>query len=436
MAEDTQRPGKFNPVRQRTLDLALDYVAKHFGTRYLFPIKRGKKFPPLIRNNLELASNDPEQLRAWEAQWPSCNWGVAHRKSRLLVADVDTNKAKGKVGDVTFAELQEKFGWPETEMTTTPSGGFHKIYEGWATDEHPEHIMALGENGIGKDIDSPNYTLIPGCKFDDGTKYVGNGADAVKCPEWIYDTIKTSKTKSRIADAGEVVVELDQEANITLAIDFLQNDAKPSIAGQLGDNTLFKVAAYLKDIGISQELGAQLLEEYFNPRCEPAWPAEMFVAKMASAYKSGNLSKVGGRTAEADFADDPPPPITPMGEPEVIAQQVADRKNIAPLVEGKRPIINYRSQNMPRAVRDAMNAIRSDKKHDHIFRRGPEIVRLNQNLTAAELEGKKTDLKRKRGSLVIRDVVGDYMAFRLAEAARFVVKGKPMGRPKTDGKDA
>ena len=57
-------------------------------------------------------------------------------------------------------------------------------------------------------------------------------------------------------------------------------------------------------------------------------------------------------------------------------------------------------------------------------------------MTAAELQGNKpTDVKRKRGALVIRDVVGDYMALRLAEAARFYVTGKQMGRPKTNEKD-
>jgi hypothetical protein len=102
-----------------------------------------------------------------------------------MVADVDTNPAKGKIGQKTFDGLDLVYGWPVTEMTTTPSGGFHMIYEGWDNDDHPAHIMALGENGIGKDIDSPNYTLIPGCTFDDGTSYVSNGLDAVRCPEWI-----------------------------------------------------------------------------------------------------------------------------------------------------------------------------------------------------------------------------------------------------------
>jgi hypothetical protein len=313
----SQKSDGGKPVRSRTLGVAVDYIDQHFGKRFIFPIAPGKKFPPLIKRNLADASNDPEQLRAWEKQWPGCSWGVSLAKSELMVADVDTNPKKNKVGQLTYDDLDLMYGWPETETTTTPSGGFHKIYEGWANDDHPAHIMALGENGFGKDIDVPNYLLIPGCTLDDGTSYTTNGLDAVAAEPWMYDTIKSSKIKSRIADAGEIVVELDQQTNIDLAIDYLINDAEPSIENQLGDNTLFKVAAYLKDIGISQGLGAQLLEEYFNPRCEPMWPAEMFATKMASAYTSGSLSKVGGKTAEAEFSDvveEPMPPLSPLAK--------------------------------------------------------------------------------------------------------------------------
>lgn len=302
------------PIRKRTFELARDYVEKHFGRRYLFPIKAGAKFPPCFKNNLRDASNDPAQLEAWEKQWPGCNWGLSHAKSEMMIADIDTNPKKGKQGQATYDGLDLAFGWPETETTTTPSGGFHKIYEGWADADHPAHIMALGENGIGKDIDSPNYTLIPGCTFDDGTSYIGNDLPAVTCPEWIYDAIKTAKTRSRISNAGEVVVELDQESNIATAIDFLISDAEPSIQGSGGDYNLLKAAYYLKDIGISQELGADLLNEYFNPRCEPPWDMDDLAKKMAGAYNYANLSKVGGKTAEADFADEPPEePIEPMG---------------------------------------------------------------------------------------------------------------------------
>jgi hypothetical protein len=46
-------------VRARTIELAWAYVDRHFYRRYLFPIKPGAKFPPTIKDNLNLASNDP-----------------------------------------------------------------------------------------------------------------------------------------------------------------------------------------------------------------------------------------------------------------------------------------------------------------------------------------------------------------------------------------
>lgn len=290
------------PIRKRTIGLALDYVEKHFGVRKLFPIKPGAKFPPLIKDNLAKASSDPEQLIAWENQWPGCNWGLSHRVSNVMGVDVDTNPKKNKQGQKTYDDLDLFYGWPDTEMTITPSGGVHKIYEGLPGLDIP---MALGENGIGKDIDVPNYTLIAGSTFDDGTSYVaGNNLDSVPCPQWIYDVIKSAKTKARISNAGEIVVELDKQTNIDTAIDFLNVDAEPSIQGSGGDFNLLKAANYLKDLGISQELGASLLNEYFNPRCEPPWDMDDLVKKMAGAYAYANLSKVGGKTAEADFADD------------------------------------------------------------------------------------------------------------------------------------
>ncbi len=310
-----------------SLELALDYLARHMWQRYIFPVAALKKFPPLLKDNLETnCSNDPKQIIAWSKKFPGCNWGVAHRRSGLLVADIDTNKSKGKVGAETFALLELTEGWPDTEIVTTPSGGHHHYYDGWADDNHPAHIMALGENGVGNSIDFPNYVLIPGCTFADGTSYTTNDADAVECPEWIYNTIKSAKTKSRITDAGEVVVELDQAANVELAIDFLRNDAVPAIEGSGGDFNTLKTAMYLKDLGVSPALAVDLLNEYYNPRCVPPWDREDLERKVENAFNYASQSKTGGKTAEADFADDPPPPITPMGNKKKIRAQKAERK--------------------------------------------------------------------------------------------------------------
>lgn len=292
-----------------SLALALAYLERHFWARYIFPIKAGAKFPPCVQDNLASnASNDPAQIAEWAKKFPGCNWGLAHRKSGVLVADVDCDPKKNKQGQTTYDALDLMWGWPDTEITTTPSGGHHHIYLG-------EHIMALGENGIGKDIDSPNYTLLPGCVFKDGTSYVGNDAEAVACPQWIYDTIKNAKVRSRISNAGEIVVDLDKAENIDAAKDFLLNDAEPAIEGSGGDFNTLKTAMYMKDLGISDTLAVEMMNEFYNPRCDPPWAVEDLTKKVANAYNYSTLSKVGGKTAEADFADDPPEPLPPPSSP-------------------------------------------------------------------------------------------------------------------------
>ena len=290
-------------IRKRTLDLARNYVDQHFGLRYLFPIEAGQKFPPKVLDNLDgNASNDFAQLEAWEKKWKGCNWGLAHAKSKVLVVDVDTNAAKGKVGQQTFDDLDAIEGFDATETTTTPSGGEHLVYVG-------PHIFALGENGIGKDIDSPNYSLIPGCTLDSGGEYVSNGADAVACPQWIYDTIKRNKSSRKSIDnPGDMAVdELDKPGFVDWAINFLKNDAKPSIQGSGGDKALLDTCNTLRDRGISIGLGAQLLNDYYD--MQPAWDLDDLVKKMTNAYNYATQEKVGGKTAEADFKNDPPEPM-------------------------------------------------------------------------------------------------------------------------------
>lgn len=273
--------------------MALDYVAMNPG-RFLFPIKAGSKFPPLIKNNLADASNDTEQLTSWAKKWPGCNWGVAHRKSNLLVVDID--QKPGKEGEATFDQLDLDYGFPETEENRTPSGGRHLVYEG-------AHVFALGENGFGKDIDSPNYTMIAGCQFADGTGYEAIKAiAAAPAPAWFYEVL--GRAKERLVDAGVAAVELDKPENVAWAVDFLKFDAEPAVEGKSGDLQTVKIAMGLRDRGISFQLAAELMIEHYNERCVPPWEPDALRKKVENAYNYANQSQVGGKTAEADFAED------------------------------------------------------------------------------------------------------------------------------------
>jgi hypothetical protein len=280
-----------------SLGLALAYCKAHPG-RYIFPIAAGRKFPPCVKDNLDSnASNDPRRLRTWVQMFGQVNWGVACKKSKLLVVDVDVKP--GKVGRQTFDALDLEFGFPDTETVMTPSTGFHLYFEG-------EHVFSIGKHGFGPNIDTPNYVLIAGCVFKDGTSYTDVSLDPIaQAPSWFYDVIRSNKV--RVENASDTVIdELDKPSSIVWAVDYIKNDAEPAIEGQGGELQTFKVAAALREMGVSYGRAVELMNEHYNVLglCEPLWEYEALATKIRNAYNHASMSAAGGRTAEADFADD------------------------------------------------------------------------------------------------------------------------------------
>ena len=306
----TKSPRSSKPLS--SLELALDHLERHPDT-YVFPIKAGKKTPPLISDNLRKASNDPAQIKAWHDRWPGCNWGLALKKSRLVVADIDMKA--GKVGRETFVALSKKHGpWPKCYAVMTPSGGVHRYYAG-------EHVFALGKAGFGADIDSPHYVLIAGCKLDGAGHYspVKNGHENIPpAPKWFRDYLK-EKPKAAKSDTVTPVVEQDTPAVRDWCIHHLNHDAPHAIEGEGGEATTLKVAMTLRDHGASQDLCLELMSEHYNVSgiCDPLWEIDGdngLARKIENAYQYANLRAPGASTAWADFVDDPYvgeiPPLT------------------------------------------------------------------------------------------------------------------------------
>ena len=74
------------------------------------------------KNLSDNCSNDLEQIKAWDKRFPGCHWGIALRRSRLLVADVDVSN--GKPGLDTYQLIDMLYSWPPTSRVKTPSGGY------------------------------------------------------------------------------------------------------------------------------------------------------------------------------------------------------------------------------------------------------------------------------------------------------------------------
>lgn len=423
-----------------TLKIALDYIERH-PNRFLFPIKKFSKFPPLIEDNLAAASNDPEQLTTWAKRYPGgCNWGVAHRRSNILVVDVD--QKPGKEGERTFDDLDLDYGFPETEENRSPSGGRHLVYEG-------KHIFALGKHGFGTDIDSPSYTLIPGSIVagKNGGEYVSVKAiPAASAPSWFYDVL--GRAKERLADAGEAAIELDQAANVSWAVDFLTEDAEPAIEGSSGDLQTVKIAMNLRDRGISETLAYELMAQHYNPRCEPQWDADDLRRKVENGFAYANQSQAGGKTAEADFAEEgiDISIIPTQGDPQAIAEEAEER------AKPKRPTVKV----LPGLLHDAMDATqaillkqadRQTNKNggstiaDQIFQRSGHLVRLNRNLHLKRKGGRLVPVDthvvdgvvvdaqyQEAKALTIREINAPWLTTRLGRAIEYL--GPSVGRPK------
>src|SRR5579864_976129 len=148
----------------------------------VFPIKRGRKYPPLFDDNLRLASSNATQVCAWGVKWPGCNWGLSVAKSHLIVMDVDSKI--GKHGRLTLERLELIHGQlPETFEVRSPSGGRHIYFHETDT---VRHRMKL--NAFGRDVDSTNYVLLPGSALSVGGSYRTTvKAMVAPAPDWFAE---------------------------------------------------------------------------------------------------------------------------------------------------------------------------------------------------------------------------------------------------------
>ena len=294
-----------------TLGIALDCLKQH-PNWYLFPIVALEKAPPCFKNELELASNDPAQIRRWRAQNFGCNWGVSLKKSKLICVDVD--RKPGKVGGESLDALELERGiLPDTLTTQTPSGGLHLYFD---EANGVAHQMRL--NAFGQDIDSTNYTLIPGCALREnkakgqyaGTYEVVNPAKVAPAPAWFAEYLGTEASAAKPDASQAPAIEQDTDDIVSRAVYYLKNDAKPAIQGQNGEFTLLMVFAALKDMGLSQETAVELVAENYNQRCEPPWeigegaPADRLDLKAANTWAYLKNTQPGALSPQAEFGGD------------------------------------------------------------------------------------------------------------------------------------
>jgi Bifunctional DNA primase/polymerase, N-terminal len=387
---------------------------------HFFPIKPGKKHPPLVTDNLDTgATNDPAVIATWAQD---CNVGVALAKSHLIVLDIDVRD--GKRGLETLNALIAKHGpLPPTLTVRTPSGGFHYYFR---ETNGVKHRMSTTAFGAG--VESTNYVLLPGSVLFDGKKFSGryvtiDKSPVADAPAWFGEYLK--ERTPTVDDCSQApVVEQDTPEIIKRAIEYLKTDAKPSLQGENGEYRMLLTYAVLKDMGVSLDAAIQLVEEHYNlpDKCVPQWAcgegadADRHDIKARNAWKYLNQNAPGALSAEADFTADPPEPLTPEEETQQENIRAGNRMVVRNESYGERKRVVIVTGNDHNAIAAVQKIVGPQiDLPDPVFKRNGKLVRLSRNLA----EG-GSDLKHfEKDALVIQDITKPWFTTRATKSCNF-----------------
>ena len=264
---------------------------------HVFPLRPQSKLPA-IEKFPERATRDRSTIEGWMAKYPGCNWGISTSRygdaEALLVVDVDSpgHGAGKKDGSKTLLRLElDGRDFPLTREHATPTGGKHMLYRVPAAVRQGVDVL-----GSGVDIRSKGgYIVAPGSRVSTGGYFVDCPAKLEPAPQWLIDACGPARERT---SNRKPLPNIDPARASERAVAYLRNEAPEAISGAGGDLTTFKVAAKLKDLGVSPEVAVDLMLECWFDGC--GWTVEELTTKVRNAYKYGENPQ-GADAPEAQF---------------------------------------------------------------------------------------------------------------------------------------
>lgn len=241
------------------------------------PLRSSGKIP-LIRDWVNAASNSPEQIADWQAEFPGANIGLATgTASGVFVLDVDPRNG----GSAALAALIQKHGpLPRTVQASTPSGGAHYYFK-----HVPGLTNSAGKIGPGLDIraDGGQVVIPPSTTHAGAYTWVNAPWDTeiAEAPSWLVQTADyrpTPPTPERESFGPANQADLDR------AREALDRHG-PAIEGQGGDAHTWRAAAILANDHALTDAEAWPLFVEWNAACEPPWGESDLQTKLRGGGK-------------------------------------------------------------------------------------------------------------------------------------------------------
>jgi hypothetical protein len=274
----------------------------------LFPLRRDSKLPA-VKAFSDAATDDAAQHAKWWAKGER-NLGVATGPSGLVVIDTDQKDGKDGLGALRALAGSHVADLDKTLVVESPTGSRHFYFRGAPV------ANSAGKLGIGVDVRSKGGLVVaPGSTIGGQPYHVVNSAPIADLPQWLVDAIAQSYLAQPTKLETTLAVELDTEAAIAAATVYLAADAPASIEGQGGNDTAYRVACRLKDLGASEFMAGALMFGAWNERCAPPWAEDELLEIVGNAYRYGENS-VGVASPEIEFEDIPDEIAARIGLPE------------------------------------------------------------------------------------------------------------------------
>lgn len=246
---------------------------------------------------------------------PNGGYGIqTGRFNGIFVVDLDVKPDKNGVD--AFVALAAGRPIPNTLGVLTPSGGVHLYFRLPPNVYVPKTIGVLAP---GIDImGEGGFVVGPGSPHRLGGVYQEQPAPLADPPDWLLALIAKEPEPPKPLVTEHRTVEPSSPEGvraIAWAKAYLAS-AEPAVEGQGGSNRLFAACCHLMYSALPLDVLRQVVEEVYNPRCEPPWSTEEIDHKLVDADRRfeeprglcspGFLDRMRGRATDTSVKEPDP----------------------------------------------------------------------------------------------------------------------------------